>query len=40
MNDSVTLISKEDNDGVQQADEGEWGEYRQKPLDEEVISCK
>jgi len=40
VDDSVTLISKENNDGVQQADEGERGEYRQKPLGEEVFSCK
>jgi len=40
VNDSVTLISKESNDGVQQADEGEWGEYRQKPFGEKILSCK
>jgi hypothetical protein len=40
VNDSVALISKENNDGVQQADEGEWGEYRQKLLGEKVLSCK
>jgi len=40
VNDSVTLISEEDNDGVQEADEGERGEYRQKSLGEKVFPCQ
>ena len=40
VDDSVTLISKENNDGIQQADEGKWGEYRQKLLGEKFLSCE
>jgi len=40
VNDSVALISKEDNDGVQEADEGERGEYGQKFLGEKLFPCQ
>ena len=40
MKDPVTLIGKENDDGVKQSDEREGGEHRQKFLGEKISSCQ